>query len=170
MGKAKDGSECFTRTNNAGGKYTTCTGTQTSKAKSKLPQSFKSPKKRPIKEDEVRPIDKKVPKIYVNYHRQAELDGKLKNFSEKQKKTFKLNGYVGQANAERARLEEEVSRLSKGDNYTPKRIAEYKEALGKAVAILQRFKKNSMGWSIGHELYLESGKMKYFPNPRNKKT
>ena len=168
MGKAKDGSECFTRTNNAGGKYTTCTGTQKSKAKSKLPQSFKSPKKRPIKEDEVRPIDKKVPKI--SSYRQAELDGKLKNFSEKQKKTFKLNGYVGQANAERARLEEEVSRLSKGDNYTPKRIAEYNEALGKAVAVAGRVSKNGYYNIIGHELYLESGKMKYFPNPRNKKT
>ena len=28
MGKARDGSECYTRTNNAGGKYTTCEGEQ----------------------------------------------------------------------------------------------------------------------------------------------
>ena len=33
MAKAKDGSECYTRTNKSGGKYVTCEGTQKGGAK-----------------------------------------------------------------------------------------------------------------------------------------
>ena len=57
MPKAKDGSECYTRINKSGGKYITCEGTQKgSKGKKVTPKKMK-------KEDEVRPVDKKVPKL-----------------------------------------------------------------------------------------------------------
>lgn len=57
MGKAKDGSECYTRNNKSGGKYVTCEGTQ------KARELKRRKKKLPPKEDEVRPVDKDVPKV-----------------------------------------------------------------------------------------------------------
>ena len=50
MGKAKDGSECFTKTNKSGGKYVTCKGTQ---GKSKAPVKSKAPEKATDKQKEL---------------------------------------------------------------------------------------------------------------------
>ena len=50
MGKAKDGSECFTKTNKSGGKYVTCKGTQ---GKSKAPVKSKAPEKATEKQKEL---------------------------------------------------------------------------------------------------------------------
>tara|TARA_R110000824_G_scaffold164660_1_gene340994 strand:- start:1371 stop:1910 length:540 start_codon:yes stop_codon:yes gene_type:complete len=65
MPKAKDGSECYTRVNKSGGKYITCEGTQKgSKGKKVTPKPKPKPKpKKMKKEDEVRPVDKNVPKL-----------------------------------------------------------------------------------------------------------
>ena len=53
MGKAKDGSECFTRTGKGGGKYVTCKGTQKGGAKQKADSARKElrkkvPEKKPV--------------------------------------------------------------------------------------------------------------------------
>jgi len=46
MGKAKDGSECFTRTGKGGGKYVTCKGTQKGGAKQKADSARKELRKK----------------------------------------------------------------------------------------------------------------------------
>lgn len=45
MGKAKDGSECYTRTGKGGGKYVTCEGTQKGGAKKKAEEARKELRK-----------------------------------------------------------------------------------------------------------------------------
>ena len=46
MGKAKDGSECYTRKGKGGGKYVTCEGTQKGGAKKKAETARKEPRKK----------------------------------------------------------------------------------------------------------------------------
>tara|TARA_R110001606_G_scaffold88756_1_gene199894 strand:- start:297 stop:1067 length:771 start_codon:yes stop_codon:yes gene_type:complete len=73
MPKAKDGSECYTRINKSGGKYITCEGTQKGNKGKKMK-----------KEDEVRPVDKKVPKL-----------GLRQELGLKESSTTNIGGYVG---------------------------------------------------------------------------
>jgi hypothetical protein len=80
MGKAKDGSECYTRNNKSGGKYVTCEGTQ------KARELKRRKKKLPPKEDEVRPVDKDVPKsVKLSKEQTKEIKKILKDNDEKKK-------------------------------------------------------------------------------------
>ena len=163
MGKANDGSECFTRTNNSGGRYTTCEGTQKTAMKAKAKAKAKPKKNRNLqKTNEVRRAEP------------ATLD-KFRNFSASLKNQFKFGNHL---NSFRKRdFGPFQDDFMKNSTYTPKRIAEYNEALGKAVAGINRFKKQKQKMAgqesqrpLGQELYFEDGTMKYFPNPRKKKT
>jgi hypothetical protein len=87
MGKAKDGSECYTRTGKGGGKYVTCEGTQKGGAKKKAETARKELRKKV-------PEKKKVTKAqFENARRKlagGTATGKSKNPAPKKKLGVKI--------------------------------------------------------------------------------
>jgi len=91
MAKAKDGSECFTRTNKSGGKYTTCKGTQkgdvkmSSNKKVTLAQQEKSKAAAAKRKAKAKPKPKKTPKTREQLvaDKVKKLDGEDLSYLEK---------------------------------------------------------------------------------------
>jgi len=169
MAKAKDGSECYTRVNKSGGKYITCEGTQKgSKGKKVSPKPKPKPKpKKMKKEDEVRPVDKNVPKLkkdkfknLSNYHRDLLESGDI---LENKKKTLK----------------EDIKIFKQaGNNYDERRVKDYRIAVKTAIGASQRFgyyEEIGLGkflsqTPLGTDFIFANDTSTYFPLPRAKIT
>ncbi len=83
MGKAKDGSECFTRQNKSGGKYITCEGTQKAR---KSASKAKSADAKPKQKAEGRASDAKKTELT----RQKKIDENVKTYKRLKAKYEKM--------------------------------------------------------------------------------
>jgi hypothetical protein len=151
MGKAKDGSKCYTREKKSGEKYITCEGSQ----KASKPQ--KKVEKKPVKKKQ------SINDKWKPYK---------KNFSDSLVKKFETRNVLKE---KRKNLKQDLEELKSGENYDEERIKEYKRAVMTSVAATEEYSrlsdfKGTVGDTpIGTSFYFASGKDSvYFPNPRAK--
>lgn len=164
MPKAKDGSECYTRVNKSGGKYITCEGTQKGSKGKKV-----SPKPKPKKmkkEDEVRPVDKNVPKLRK---------GKFKNISKHWREELEKRDILKD---KKKTLKEDIEIFKEAGNYDERRVKDYRIAVKTAIGALQRFGypdeigpgKFQYTTPLGTDFIFANDTHTYFPLPREAKT
>ena len=159
MPKAKDGSECYTRVNKSGGKYITCEGTQKGSKGKKV-----SPKPKPKKmkkEDEVRPVDKNVPKLRK---------GKFKNISKHWREQLEKGDILKD---KKKTLKEDIEIFKEAGNYDERRVKDYRIAVKTAIGAVQRFGdkyKGNADTPLGTDFIFANDTHTYFPLPREAKT
>lgn len=153
MGKAKDGSKCYTREKKSGEKYITCEGSQ----------KASKPQKKVEKKVEKKPVKKKQS---IN----DKWKPHKKNFSDKLVKDFETRNILKE---KRKNLNQDLEVLKEAGNYDEERIKEYKRAVMTSVAALDEYRRladvKERDTPIGTRFYFASGEDSvYFPNPREK--
>tara|TARA_R110000824_G_scaffold76335_1_gene193414 strand:- start:18302 stop:18835 length:534 start_codon:yes stop_codon:yes gene_type:complete len=176
MGKAKDGSECYTRTKNSGEIYVTCKGTQRLIKKKAKKDAQKTKAKVPA--IKVGPRTKKSIDLAPPTKTYAE---ELKQIRKKQIKGQKLtldeNNVLNQAKffaQFKSGFESTIkSYASRGRVYPPNKLKEYRKDIQRAIGYQERYKKSAAGGygrdELGNELIFEDGSKKYYAWPRKSK-